>query len=110
MLALAERHQRITQEGIAEFLETLRRLPIEIERREALWLWQAVLPLARERRLSGYDAAYPELARRERMHLATLDHDLQEAGRTVCPFCRSYNSYRDGVGSRRQPFGLRGES
>ena len=46
-------------------------------------MWQAVLPLARERRLSGYDAAYLELARRERMHLATLDHDLQEAGRTL---------------------------
>ena len=41
-----------------------------------------MLPLARERRLSGYDAAYLEPARRERMHLATLDHDLQEAGRT----------------------------
>jgi predicted nucleic acid-binding protein len=83
VLALAERHQRITQEGVAEFLETLRRLPIQIERREALWLWQAVLPLARERRLSGYDAAYLELARRERLCLATMDHDLQEASRTL---------------------------
>jgi predicted nucleic acid-binding protein len=83
VLAFAERHQRITQEGIAEFLETLRRLPIQIERREALWLWQAVLPLARERRVSGYDAAYLELARRERLRLATMDHDLQEAGRTL---------------------------
>jgi len=35
-LALAERRKRITQEGIADFLETLRRLPIQVERREAL--------------------------------------------------------------------------
>jgi predicted nucleic acid-binding protein len=83
VLALAERRQRITQEGIAEFLDTLRRLPIQIERREALWIWQAVLPLAREHQLSAYDAAYLELAKRERMNLATLDLDLQDAGNTL---------------------------
>jgi len=33
--------------------------------------------------LSAYDAAYLELAKRERMNLATLDHDLQEAGHTL---------------------------
>jgi len=73
-LALAERRQRITQEGIAAFLETLRRLPIQIERRETLWLWHATLPLAREHRLTAYDAAYLDLARRDRLSLATLDH------------------------------------
>jgi hypothetical protein len=57
--------------------------PIQIERREALWLWQTVLPLAREHQLSAYDAAYLELAKRERMHLATLDHDLQKASHTL---------------------------
>ena len=61
-LALAERRQRITPEGMVEFLEILWRLPIQVERRDALWLWQAVLPLAREHRLSAYDAAYLELA------------------------------------------------
>lgn len=53
ILALAERRQRITQEGIAAFLDTLQRLPIQIERREALWLWQTLLPLARGHRLSA---------------------------------------------------------
>lgn len=83
VLALAERKQRISQEGIAAFLETLRRLPIQIERREALWLWQAILPLVRQHRLSGYDAAYLELAKRERMPLATLDDDLKAASHTT---------------------------
>lgn len=82
-LTVAARRQRVTHSGIAVFLETLRRLPIQIERREALWLWQAVLPLAREYRLSAYDAAYLELARRERMPLATLDADLLEAARKL---------------------------
>ena len=80
---MAERRQRITKEGIAGFLDTRRVLPIQNERREALWLWQAVLPLARGHGLSAYDAAYLELANREGMHLATLDHDLREAGRTA---------------------------
>jgi predicted nucleic acid-binding protein len=83
VLALAERRQRITKEGIAEFLDILRRLPIQIERREALWLWQAILPIAAQYQLSAYDAAYLELAKREGMNLATLDHDLQEAGLTL---------------------------
>ena len=82
-LALAERRKRITQEGITAFLETLRRLPIQVERREALSLWQATLALAREHRLTAYDAAYLDLARRDRLSLATLDHELQAAGRTL---------------------------
>jgi predicted nucleic acid-binding protein len=79
-LAIAERRKRISQDQIAEFLETLRRLPIQIERREALWLWQALLPIAREHRLTAYDAAYLDLAKRDRLSLATLDRDLQAAG------------------------------
>lgn len=79
-LALAERRRRITQEGIADFLEMLWRLPIQVERREALWIWQATITLARDHRLTAYDAAYLDLARREQLSLATLDDDLQKAG------------------------------
>jgi len=82
-LAIAERRKRITQERIAGFLETLRRLPIQVERREALWVWQAVLRLAREHRPTAYDAAYLDLANREQLSLATLDHDLQDACRRL---------------------------
>jgi predicted nucleic acid-binding protein len=82
-LALAERRKRITSEGIADFLETLRHLPIHVERREALWVWQATIALAREHRLTAYDAAYLDLARRDQLSLATLDDDLQAAGLAV---------------------------
>ena len=80
VLAIAERRKRISQDQIAEFLETLRKLPIQVERREAVWLCQAITRLARDQRLTAYDAAYLDLARREQMSLATLDHDLQKAG------------------------------
>ncbi len=79
-LALAERRKRITLDGTAEFLETLRCLPIQIERREPQWVWQATIALARHHRLTAYDAAYLDLAKREQLSLATLDHDLQAAG------------------------------
>jgi len=79
-LAIAERRSRINQDQIAEFLETLRRLPIQVERREAVWLCQAIIRLAREQRVTAYDAAYLDLAKREQLTLATLDHDLQVAG------------------------------
>ena len=82
-LAVAERRKRISQDQIAEFLETLRKLPIHVERREAVWLCQAMVRLAREHGLTAYDAPYLDLAKRDQLHLATLDHDLQQAGRTL---------------------------
>jgi predicted nucleic acid-binding protein len=82
-LAVAVRRQRISPDDVAAFLEKLRHLPIQIERRDAFGLCQTVLPLAPEYRLSAYDAAYLELARRERVPLATLDSDLQQAARAL---------------------------
>jgi predicted nucleic acid-binding protein len=39
--------------------------------------------IARQRRLSAYDAAYLELAIRERLPLATLDNDLRRAAKSI---------------------------
>lgn len=82
-LVSAERRNRISQQGVAEFLHILAQLPIQIERRETLWLWHATLELARSLRLTAYDAAYLDLARRERLSLATLDEDLVSAAHTI---------------------------
>src|ERR1041385_8816355 len=82
-LAIAERRKRISQEQIAEFLEILRKLPIQVERQVAVWLCQAITQLARAHRLTAYDAAYLDLAHRERLQLSTLDSDLQDAGRSI---------------------------
>ena len=78
-LASAERRGRITQPEIDRFIGVLNRMPIHIERRESLWLWQAILPLARQHRLSAYDAAYLDLAKRESLPLATRDANLHQA-------------------------------
>ncbi|TWB39967.1 hypothetical protein FBZ91_105201 [Nitrospirillum viridazoti] len=43
----------------------------------------AVLTLARQHRLTVYDAAYLELAQRQALPLATLDHALAEAAVAV---------------------------
>ncbi len=41
--------------------------------------WTATLSLAIDRKLTAYDAAYLELAKRRRLPLATLDNDLRRA-------------------------------
>ena len=78
-LSAAERRGRISAGEQAEFLEWLRLVLIAIEHRPATWLAQQILPLARTYQLSAYDAAYLELAIRERLPLATLDDDLRRA-------------------------------
>lgn len=80
-LNVAERHGRMNLAAQTAFLERLRLLPIAIEQRPAPWLAQQILPLARTYRLTAYDAAYLELAMRERLPLATLDNELRRAAR-----------------------------
>jgi predicted nucleic acid-binding protein len=83
VLTTAERRGRMNAAAQAVFLERLRLLPIAIEYRPAAWLAQQILPLARTYNLSAYDAAYLELAIRERLPLATLDDDLRQAATTA---------------------------
>jgi predicted nucleic acid-binding protein len=78
ILVVNERRKRITESGTTSFLRELARLPIRLDRSP---VEGEVLRLAREHRLSVYDAAYLELARREGLALATLDRDLANAAR-----------------------------
>lgn len=79
-LVMSERRGRITEAGIAAFLRVLDRLGVIIDSApdEA-----AVLSLARQHRLTVYDAAYLELAQREGIILATLDTALANAARAL---------------------------
>jgi predicted nucleic acid-binding protein len=79
VLSAAERRGQIDAAAQAVFLERLRLLPVAIEHRPAAWLAQQILPLARTYHLTAYDAAYLELAIREKLPLATLDDDLRRA-------------------------------
>jgi predicted nucleic acid-binding protein len=78
VLILGERRSRITSAQSAEFLESLQSLSIELD---DLPPSPMVLGLARKHRLSFYDAAYLELAKRKSLPLATLDNTLSDAAR-----------------------------
>ena len=75
-LLISERRNRITGAMSAAFLRDLALLPIRLEPpgEDA-----SLMALARARKLTVYDAAYLELARRERLPLATLDRALERA-------------------------------
>ena len=76
VLIVNERRGRKTEAKSSEFLSFLAGIPIWTDRSpdEAV-----VLALARRHRLTVYDAAYLELARRRREPLATLDRKLAAA-------------------------------
>ena len=77
-LIVNERRKRITELQVSRFLETLARLPIQLdfEPNEA-----DVLSLARRHKLTVYDASYLELALRLSLPLATLDGELIAAAK-----------------------------
>lgn len=78
ILVVHERRKRITDLDTGDFLRNLSRLRVRVDRDPEEGV---VLRLARTHRLSVYDAAYLELALRERLQIATLDADLAAAAR-----------------------------
>src|SRR6516225_8641239 len=83
VLALAERKRRATWATIRSFLDRMYSLPIRVDESGMTAAFEQALSIARQRRLSAYDAAYLELAIRERLPLATLDGDLRRAAHAI---------------------------
>ncbi len=79
-LLVAERKGRIDPAYTARILKRVRSLPIEQVEQGAA---EDILKLARQFRLSAYDAAYLEVAVRLRTGLATLDAPLARAARKL---------------------------
>jgi predicted nucleic acid-binding protein len=79
-LVMAERRVRLTAAQRAAALQVLAALPVAIDGDTAARAWTDTLALADEHRLTLYDAAYLELARRLGLPLATLDRELRAAG------------------------------
>jgi predicted nucleic acid-binding protein len=75
----AERRGRLSTEDVTNALAMLAELDIAVEQQSPMPT--AVLTVAREYRLTAYDAAYLELAMRENLPLATNDRDLAEAAK-----------------------------
>lgn len=80
-LILAERRKRLTEADGIQLRELYGMLPIKTDVIIGLDTIERLRTLAREYRLSAYDAAYLELALRRGLRLATLDQNLQSAAR-----------------------------
>ena len=81
VLLAAERRRRLTEAQSRRFVELLSTLPIHVDETTPARAMDGILSLAREQRLSAYDAAYLELAMREGLPIATRDLPLTEAAR-----------------------------
>lgn len=78
-LTIAVRRKRIDAAFRQSALRDLAVLDISTDQQTAALAWSDTLALADQYRLTIYDAAYLELARRRRLPLATLDSDLRAA-------------------------------
>jgi len=78
-LLMAERRQRITAAFRNSALRDLATLPIVLDSETSVRAWHETLRLAEGYRLTVYDAADLELARRHTLPLATLDVELRLA-------------------------------
>jgi predicted nucleic acid-binding protein len=79
ILVGAERRRRITQARAVEFLGILGDLDIHVDPDLPGRAFRDILPIARESRITTYDASYLELAMRLGLPLATKDTVLARA-------------------------------
>jgi predicted nucleic acid-binding protein len=79
-LAMAERRGRLSVAGLTRSVSLLQRLAVSIDSKGAERDFRELLDLARGERLTVYDAAYLELARRLGLPLASKDAKQRKAG------------------------------
>ncbi|HKH99767.1 MAG TPA: type II toxin-antitoxin system VapC family toxin [Candidatus Sulfotelmatobacter sp.] len=82
-LLVAERRKRITTAQVTSVLQRIAKLPIEVDPIRVDQAFEQVVAVAREQKLTEYDAAYLELAMREGLPLCTLDVQLRQAARNA---------------------------
>jgi predicted nucleic acid-binding protein len=78
-LVVAEHRGRLNQAATVQFLALLWQLPITVAPDRPEQSLNEIIALAREQRLSTYDAAYLHLAMRRGLPLATTDEALRQA-------------------------------
>jgi predicted nucleic acid-binding protein len=78
-LMIAVRRKRISRDDAHQFLLDLEFLPIRVETTTKNRVRAGVFPMAQKYGLTVYDAAYLELAVREKISLTTLDFELRKA-------------------------------
>ena len=83
VLLQAERRGRISRADAATRLGLIADLPISVDQETTARAWRETLSLAREERLTTYEAAYLELAMRRGVSLMTRDGDLAGAAKRL---------------------------
>jgi predicted nucleic acid-binding protein len=83
VLLAAERRKRLSEADSSRFLTLLSQLPITMEPEPPQRMLREILALARECRLSTYDASYLDLAMRSGLPIATNDESLRKAAKKV---------------------------
>ena len=81
VLLVAERRKRLSEADSMRFITLLSELPIIVEQEPPERLIHEILTLAREHKLSSYDASYLDLAMRKGLSLATIDKNLVAAAK-----------------------------
>jgi predicted nucleic acid-binding protein len=81
ILIAAERTGRVSAADLKENIAKLQSLDVEVDDEMPARSFTDILHLARQHRLTSYDAAYLELALRRKLPLATKDKQLQETAR-----------------------------
>jgi len=78
-LLVGENRKRLTPELTQAFIDDLGRLPVDIDTPSSAVVFNIVQALCRKHSLTAYDAAYLEIAIREKNAMATVDQDLRRA-------------------------------
>lgn len=81
VLIVAERKNILSRADVIRFVSILRSLPIMVEQESPGRMFTEILVLARECRLSTYDASYLDLAIRLGLPLATQDKIMISAAK-----------------------------
>ncbi|MBI4831840.1 MAG: type II toxin-antitoxin system VapC family toxin [Candidatus Lindowbacteria bacterium] len=81
VLLVAERKKRVGEADVVRFLALLSSLPITVEQETPERMLKEIVGLAREQRLSTYDASYLDLAMRLGLPIATQDASLAAASK-----------------------------
>jgi predicted nucleic acid-binding protein len=79
VLLVAERKSRLDKADVVRFLELVGSLPIFVEQESPERMLTDIIALARDLRLSTYDASYLDLAMRSGLPLVTQDKLLVKA-------------------------------
>lgn len=79
MFLMAERRGRMSTDDVSLAVQTLAAMPIDVRPAVPTGAMLGLTRIARDHRLSAYDASYLELAVRTRSSIATLDLALRRA-------------------------------